>query len=83
MKLFLLAVCSLALAAVGEMALAQAGGVRKAVYYQGLGLEGRAGSDVPWSRRGTTMPRHSLSDPRPLIPTARGICVVLGRQWDE
>ena len=36
MKLFLLAVCCPALAAVGEMALAQAGGVRKAVYYQGL-----------------------------------------------
>jgi hypothetical protein len=36
MKLFLIAVCCLALAAVSEMVLAQAGGVRRAVFYQGL-----------------------------------------------
>jgi hypothetical protein len=36
MKLLLLAVCCLALAAVSEMALGQAGDLRKAVYYQGL-----------------------------------------------
>jgi hypothetical protein len=36
MKLLLLAVCCLALAAVSEMALGQGGDVRKAVYYQGL-----------------------------------------------
>jgi hypothetical protein len=36
MKLFAIAACCLALAAVSEMALGQASGVRKAVYYQGI-----------------------------------------------
>jgi hypothetical protein len=36
MKLFLLPVCCLAVAAASEMTLAQVGGVRKTVYYQGV-----------------------------------------------
>jgi hypothetical protein len=31
----------------------------------------------------TTMPGHSLSDSRPLVPRASRICVVRGCQWDE
>jgi hypothetical protein len=36
MKIFLLLVCCMTLAALSEVALAQAGGVRRAVYYQGV-----------------------------------------------
>lgn len=36
MKVFMLLVCCLMIAALSEVALAQAGGVRRAIYYQGI-----------------------------------------------